>query len=156
MSMPAPNKGTPRAGLQDTKEQVGRWASKEQTGLSELVQKHSTETLPSPTHPGTETHGGTVHYGHAELGTQQGKLPPPTGEPSDVIWPRLKAELREFQAWEEEAWCGVDEHLLARYLAGECTDEERQQVEQAAEKSEYVRDCLQLVEEVLADEAAST
>jgi len=155
MSKPTPNEETPRTGGQDSNERGGRWASKEQTGLSELVQKHSTETLPPPTQPSTEASGGTVHHGHAELGTQQEKLLPSTGEPSEVVWSRLKGELQEFQAWEEEAWCGVDEHLLARYLAGECTDEERQHVDRAAEKSEYVRDCLQLVEEVLADEAAS-
>ncbi len=157
MSKPTPNEETPRGRTEDTKDQEVRWGSGEQVGLGELVRKHSTETLPPATQPLIEApDDGTVHHGLAAIGTHQGKpKASEVVEPSEVVWPRLKAELQDFQAWEEEAWCGVDEHLLARYLAGECTDEERQHVEQAAEKSEYVRDCLQLVEEVLAEEAAS-
>ena len=75
-----------------------------------------------------------------------------TSKPEDrsPVWPRLKVEVQEYRAWEEQAWCGLDEHLLARFLAGQCSAEERQQVEAAAQKSESVRDCLELVTDVMA------
>lgn len=152
------DRGSPPAGA--------RWGSSEQVGLSELVRTHSDRVDPAVAALGVtaelsecepddsaEANTLTAKLGETARGRPEST---PSSEPNLTTWPRLKAELQEFHAWEAEAWRGVDEHLLAKYLAGQCSDDERRRVEQAAEESEYVRDCLQLVEEVLADEAATT
>jgi len=76
--------------------------------------------------------------------------------PPEVIWSRLQAELRDFAEQEAATWGGVDECLLARYLADECTDEECRQVEHAKHQHPAVRECLELVQEVMADEEKSS
>ena len=48
------------------------------------------------------------------------------GDPSaDQQWQRVVAELRAHREAQQSAWGDVDDVTLARYLAGECSREER-------------------------------
>ena len=124
-----------------------RWAPSQDASLVDVMQQHATDSsgaaatasVESPTEPK-----------EAETLRGSGDTIRTTPQPTSPVWPRLKVEVQEYRAWEEQAWCGLDEHLLARFLAGQCSAEERQQVEAAAQKSESVRDCLELVTEVMA------
>ena len=72
--------------------------------------------------------------------------------PSDKTWDRLLSEIGGTQD-EVESKGSVDEILIARYLAGNCDDGERQQVEQAARSSPAVRECIDICREALLDAA---
>ena len=135
-------------GPEDSDDQrTGRWVSGHDASLADVMQQHAfgssgaaaTASVESPTEQ-TE----------AETLRGSGDTIRSTPQPTSPVWSRLKAELQEYRAWEEQAWCGLDEHLLARFLAGQCSAEERQQVEAASQKSESVRDCLELVTDVMA------
>ena len=165
MAKPNPPEDSSHSGdVRSSSSNGTRWGSSEQVGLGELVRTHSDKAVAAVVAPSvTAESSDREPDDSAEANTLTAKLGDtargrpesiPSSEPNPTTWPRLKAELQEFHAWEVEAWRGVDEHLLAKYLAGQCSDDERRRVEKAAEESEYVRDCLQLVEEVLADEAA--
>ena len=137
---------------------AGEWSNGERLSIAHSVNEYLTEraaqgapvsgqTLPP------ETHGDTARAKVAD--TARGHSPASGSTPDaspEVVWSRLQAELRDFAEQEAATWGGVDECLLARYLAGECTDEERRQVEHAKHHHPAVRECLELVQEVMADE----
>ena len=137
---------------------AGEWSNGERLSIAHSVNEYLTEraaqgapvsgqTLPP------ETHGDTARAKVAD--TARGHTPASGSTPDaspEVVWSRLQAELRDFAEQEAATWGGVDECLLARYLAGECTDEEWRQVEHAKHHHPAVRECLELVQEVMADE----
>ena len=67
----------------------------------------------------------------------------------DNHWDSLVTELWGFQDGEQQALGGVDEMLIARYLAGDCDEQERKDVEQAARSSPEVRECIDLARQAL-------
>jgi hypothetical protein len=73
-------------------------------------------------------------------------------EQHDSEWARVKADLLRVQQAEREEWGDVDELLLARYLAGTCSESERLRVEEAMSQHSRVRDCVAVLERVYPDE----
>jgi len=59
----------------------------------------------------------------------------------------VQAEIDAYIDEEERNWCGLDEFVIARYVAGECSSEEARRVEAAIEQSDHVRDCIALLQE---------
>ena len=72
----------------------------------------------------------------------------------DKHWDTLVTELRGLQEDGQEAWGGVDDMLIARYLAGDCDPQERELVEQAAQSSPDVRECIDLARQALGSASA--
>jgi len=72
---------------------------------------------------------------------------------SDRHWNLLLTELQGSQSEQRASGGGVDEILIARYLAGECDQGERRQVEEAARSSPEVRECIDIAREVLISES---
>lgn len=66
-------------------------------------------------------------------------------------WDRIVADLRKYRVLYEQTWGGVDDVLLARFLAGTCSDEERQAVEEARGSSPAVDRLLNTLRDVLAE-----
>ena len=73
----------------------------------------------------------------------------PTNRGPDKQWDLLINELRDFQDDRQESLGGVDDMLIARYLAGECDDEERALVEDASQRFPEIRECIDLAHEAL-------
>lgn len=69
-------------------------------------------------------------------------------EPGDQ-WEQTASALRAYRDAQREAWGGLDDVVLARYLAGEASEEERQSVERAAADRPHVREALAILREVL-------
>jgi hypothetical protein len=67
---------------------------------------------------------------------------------ADRQWERVAADLRAHREAQHQAWGGVEDELLARYMAGLCSPEEKAQVEQAREQFPRVRECLDVVADV--------
>ncbi len=72
----------------------------------------------------------------------------------DRHWSLLLTELQSSQCSQGESGDEVDEILIARYLAGKCSEDERQEVENAARSSPEVRECIDIARDVLLSEAA--
>lgn len=73
-------------------------------------------------------------------------------------WDRLKVELIEFQAKEDEAWGGINDELLARYISGDCNFEEVSSVEVAVSRHPAVRAAIEIVTQTInspVDQSAS-
>jgi hypothetical protein len=66
-------------------------------------------------------------------------------------WERVAAELRACREAQHKAWGDVDNIAVGRYLAGEASATEREQVEQALEELPDLRLLTELVRGVLAD-----
>ena len=62
---------------------------------------------------------------------------------------RVKAEITAFKAAEKAVWGGIDDLLLARYVAGETRPEEAERVELAAKQYPAVRTAIDVVTSVL-------
>jgi hypothetical protein len=72
----------------------------------------------------------------------------------DEQWQSLVTELQGYRDDQRREWGDLDELLIARYLAGECDEQERRTVEEASNASPRVRECLELAREALSDVAA--
>lgn len=66
-------------------------------------------------------------------------------------WATLASELHAQRLAQHAVWGELDELLLARYLAGECTAEEIAQVEQSRAGYPRLADCLTMVRDLLND-----
>ncbi|NQU20458.1 MAG: hypothetical protein HQ567_04185 [Candidatus Nealsonbacteria bacterium] len=68
----------------------------------------------------------------------------------DAQWERLVDELRACQSQpstEEE----IDELAIARYLSGECSDQEREEIDAAIKQSSGLAKCIALTRELFND-----
>ena len=68
--------------------------------------------------------------------------------PSDrrqAIWSRLKADSAAYHAQQNEQWLGIDEALLANYLAGHGSDDDRRRMEAAISASPALQQCAALL-----------
>jgi hypothetical protein len=66
-------------------------------------------------------------------------------------WKRVESELRACKESQIRAWGDVDDLTLGRYLAGEVSEEERRQIEQALHQLPNLRLLTDLVRDVLDD-----
>ncbi|MGH7170540.1 MAG: HEAT repeat domain-containing protein [Gemmataceae bacterium] len=66
-------------------------------------------------------------------------------------WDRVAAELRACRESQQRAWGDIDNTTLGRFLAGEVTPEEQQQIENALDTLPELRKLTDLVREVLAE-----
>jgi hypothetical protein len=73
---------------------------------------------------------------------------------SDAEWARIKSELVAYRDQRRQAWGNLDDITLARYLAGEATAAEAEQVRRAMDEHPKVRECVAIVREV-AEESVS-
>jgi len=74
----------------------------------------------------------------------------------DDQWSRVVADLRAHSEAQRRAWGDIDEALIARYITGEGTAEERNRVEEAAREFPGVRECVQSIQEILVLRSAGT
>jgi hypothetical protein len=75
------------------------------------------------------------------------------GESVDPRWEQLLLELSESSS---DCPSNLDEIAIARYLSGECSNEERREIEQVIGQSSVLAECVSLAQEVLdAREAAA-
>jgi hypothetical protein len=63
-------------------------------------------------------------------------------------WQWIAAELRAYREAQDQVWGGLDDVVVARYLAGTCTQEEKLRVEGVANERRAVANLLALVREV--------
>jgi hypothetical protein len=66
-------------------------------------------------------------------------------------WERVASELRACKESQQHAWGDIDNTTLGRYLAGEVSGAERQQIEQALQERPELRKLTDLVRDVLAE-----
>jgi hypothetical protein len=66
-------------------------------------------------------------------------------------WDRVAAELRECREAQQRAWGDIDNTTLGRFLAGEVTPEEQQQIENALDELPELRKLTELVRDVLGE-----
>src|SRR5687767_1969651 len=65
-------------------------------------------------------------------------------------WNRVAAELRAHRQDQREAWGGLDDMTLARYIAGACSEDEARRVAETIAKPS-VREALAIAREVFAE-----
>lgn len=73
-------------------------------------------------------------------------------ETADPQWEQLVLELR---ASCNNAPEDLDEIAVARYLSGECSEQERREIEQIIGQSSDLTDCVALAQEVLKEKEAA-
>jgi hypothetical protein len=66
-------------------------------------------------------------------------------------WDRVASQLRACREAQEQAWGGMDNATLGRFIADDLKGEERRQVEQAIDERPELRRLTDLVRDVLAD-----
>src|SRR5262249_20836460 len=66
-------------------------------------------------------------------------------------WDRVAAELRACREAQQRAWGDLDNTTLGRYLAGEATTDEQQQIENALDELPELRKLTELVRDVLGE-----
>jgi hypothetical protein len=66
-------------------------------------------------------------------------------------WDRVAAELRACRETQQRAWGDIDNTTLGRFLAGEVTSEEQQQIENALDALPELRKLTDLVRDVLSE-----
>src|SRR5579884_4173833 len=69
-------------------------------------------------------------------------------------WDRVAAELRACREAQQRAWGDIDNTTLGRYLAGEITPEEQQQIDRALDELPELRKLTELVRDVLGESEA--
>jgi hypothetical protein len=74
------------------------------------------------------------------------------GSDPDTQWERVAAELRAYREEQRRAWGDLDEAAIARYVADEATVEDRGRVEQAMLDFPRVRECVDILQEVMTAE----
>ena len=75
--------------------------------------------------------------------------PEEVGHDADTQWCACAADLRTYREAQRRAWGDLDEAAIARYLADEATKEERSRVEQAMRDFPKVRECVEVLREVM-------
>src|SRR5438093_1138350 len=76
----------------------------------------------------------------------------------DERWARAAADLRSYREEQRRAWGDIDDSMLARYLIGASTEDERERVRQAIRDFPKVRECVEILKEVMGadqDEASA-
>lgn len=64
---------------------------------------------------------------------------------------RLTTELQAYNAEQSAIWGDLDDRLLARYIAGECSQVEKRLVESAADQFPAIRETIEIVSGAFAD-----
>jgi hypothetical protein len=77
--------------------------------------------------------------------------PEGAGRDPDTQWARVAADLRAYREEQWRAWGDLDEIAIVRYLADEATEEERGRVERAMRDFPRVRECVEILREVMAE-----
>jgi ADP-heptose:LPS heptosyltransferase len=67
----------------------------------------------------------------------------------DEKWEECKRALQAYQQEQFAAWGDVDETTVARYLAGECTNEEREDVEREMASHPRLRESIAFIKGVM-------
>src|SRR5262245_13627082 len=67
-------------------------------------------------------------------------------------WSWIAAELKSYRDAQRQAWGDLDDVTMARYLAGEATEEERSRVEEAMARFPGVCECLTLLKSLSEEE----
>jgi hypothetical protein len=67
----------------------------------------------------------------------------------DERWAHAAADLRSYREEQRRAWGDMDESVVARYLIGASTEDERKRVLQAIRDFPKVRECVEILEEVM-------
>ena len=67
---------------------------------------------------------------------------------SDAWWDRVDKALEEESTEHRRNWGDTDENLLARYVEGTCSADQRDQVERAMKELPAVRECVDLAREL--------
>ncbi len=73
------------------------------------------------------------------------QLEPEATDDPPAAWQRVKAELQACRTSQEKSWGKIDEHVVARYLADECSDEERHAVKAEMERQPELREAVMQV-----------
>ncbi len=84
--------------------------------------------------------------------TEPGTPDADRNESASRQWAQLVSELQACSDGREE---GFDETLIARYLSGTCSEEERREVERMIGQSPDLADCIALASEVLQGKGAA-
>jgi hypothetical protein len=79
----------------------------------------------------------------------------PSGRYSKAWWRFVAADIDATHADRKRTWGDIDEMLLVRYEAGECTKEEKARVEQAMRDFPAVRESIEIGRELKASDAAA-
>ena len=69
---------------------------------------------------------------------------PGSGRYSEAWWRFVAKDMAAYQAEQEELWGGIDEMTAVRYVAGECTQEEKARVEQAMRDHPELRKSIEI------------
>lgn len=64
-------------------------------------------------------------------------------------WEECKRALQAYQQEQKAAWGNVDEATVARFLAGECTEQERQIVEREMASHPKLAECIRFIRKVM-------
>jgi prepilin-type processing-associated H-X9-DG protein len=70
------------------------------------------------------------------------------GRDPGMQWARVAVDLQAYREAQRREWGDVDEAAIARYLAGEATEEERSRVQQAIHDFPRVHECVEILREV--------
>lgn len=68
---------------------------------------------------------------------------------SDPEWKRLVGDLRLYREAQQQAFEAIDDALIARFVAGECTTDETERVQSAIREQPAVRELVSLLSEVV-------
>jgi len=68
---------------------------------------------------------------------------------AETKWLECKKALQAYQQEQQATWGNADELTVARYLSGECTDEERENVEREMASHPYLAECIRFIRKVM-------
>jgi DNA-directed RNA polymerase specialized sigma24 family protein len=71
------------------------------------------------------------------------------GRDRNAQWDRVASDLRAYRERQRQAWGDLDDTMIARYLGGEVTEEERERIERAMREFPNVGECVEIVGEIL-------
>ena len=71
--------------------------------------------------------------------------------PPNDPWDKVASELRAYRQAQQQAWGEIDNATLGRFIAGDLSGDESQQIEQALAERPELRKLTDLVRDVLAD-----
>lgn len=69
---------------------------------------------------------------------------------AQIRWSQLRADLETYRDEQADTWGDIDELTMARYLAGELSDPEQLQIEDALKHYEALRESVELSQEFMA------
>ena len=79
----------------------------------------------------------------------------PAADQNEMANPQWEQLVSELLACRDSRKEDFDEMVIARYLSGKCSDEERREVEQTIGQSSDLSDCIALAPEVLRGKVAA-